>query len=132
MVGEQDGDIVEGSHVGLIVEGSMVGVIVDGSVDGLSVGNIEGLDVDDVKGLRVVGVIDEGMYDVSVVGNSDRLIVEGEVDEEGKDVGAMEIVVPLDSDNIIIIVTIIKCSCIHLLVILFDIRFIIQYNIETL
>jgi hypothetical protein len=59
---------------------------------------------------------------------------EGEVDEEGKDVGAMEIVVPLDSDNIIIIVTIIKCSCIHLLVILFivDIRFFIQYNIETL
>ena len=33
--------------------------------------------MDDVKGLRVVGVIDEGMYDVSVVGNSDGLIVEG-------------------------------------------------------
>ena len=69
----------------------MVEVIVDGSVDGLSVGNIEGLDVDDVKGLRVVGVIDEG-----------------EVDEEGKDVGAMEIVVPLSNDNIIIVITIIK------------------------
>ena len=48
--------------------------------------------------------------------------------------GTMEIVVPLDSDYIIIIITFIKCSCIQLLVISFivDIRFIIQYNIETL
>jgi hypothetical protein len=70
--------------------------------------------VDDVEGLRVVGVIDEGKNDVYAVGNSDKLIVEGEVDEGGKDVGAMEVIDPLDSGNIIIIITITKCSCIHL------------------